>query len=92
MDSNYNQTVKITLVPGNVAPKYLDEEPRRQELFIDEVIITEQGMQSGLPMVDFKLKGADGKTYLFVLSGRMVNAISATVRGVNFRNHGVDEP
>lgn len=80
--------LKISLVPGKLAPKY---EEVGIELFCQEVVITEQGTEGGLPMVDFKMVGPDG-VYLMVLTGRIVNAISAAVKGVNLRNHGAPEP
>jgi hypothetical protein len=81
--------VNISLVEGDRAPRY-DESG--MELACEGVIITEQGTVGNLPIVDFKMRGPDGKFYLLVLSGRIVNAISAAVRGVNMRNHGVEEP
>jgi hypothetical protein len=77
------------MVEGDRAPRY-DE--AGMELVCEGVVITEQGTQANLPIVDFKMRGPDGKFYLLVMSGRIVNAISAAVRGANKRNHGVDEP
>ena len=83
------QQVHIRLIEGNMAPRY-DE--AGTEMRLEEVVITEQGTQSHLPMLDFKMRGQDGKLYLLVLTGRIVNAISAAVRGVNMRIHGREEP
>lgn len=80
--------LKIRLVPGDTAPRY-DE---GQELVCQEVVITEQGTKANLPLVDFKLRGADGKLYVLVLTGRLVNMVSAAIKGVNQRIHGIDEP
>ena len=83
--------VKIELVPGSVAPRY-GHDTQRVEVELESVVITEQGMQSGLPLLDFKLVGPDGKLYLLVMTGRIANMISAAVKGVNLRNHGQAEP
>ncbi len=82
-------SVTIHIVPGQVAPRY-DE--RGEELTCEAVIITEQATVQGLPIVDFKMRDAKGNLYLLVLTGRVVNAISAAVRGINMRNHGEEEP
>ncbi len=82
--------VNIQMVEGDVAPRYDHE--RGEELRCEGVVITEQGTKANLPIVDFKMRGADGKFYLLVLSGRIVNAISAAVKGANMRNHGTEEP
>lgn len=78
----------IDLVPGNIGPRY-DE---GTELMCVGATITEQGMESGLPFVDFRMRGPDGQFYLLVLTGRVINALSATIKGVNKRNHGIEEP
>ncbi len=80
--------LSIRLVPGKVAPRY-DE---GTELECQEAVITEQGTEANLPLVDIKMRGPDGKLYLLVLTGRLVNMLSAAVKGVNQRNHGVEEP
>jgi len=80
--------VSIEIVEGSVAPKYT----MGVELSCEGVVITEQGTEGGLPIVDFKLRGPDGKFYLLVFSGRIVNMISAAVRGTNVRIHGKEEP
>lgn len=85
--SNPSQ-VSVELVPGNVAPRYKN----RVELTCEKVVITEQGTERGLPIVDFVLEGPDGKSYLLVFSGRIVNMIASAVRGINARNHGVEDP
>lgn len=80
--------VTIHLVEGKTAPRY----DTGTELQLEAVIITEQGTKAGLPMVDFQMRGPDGKLYLVVLTGRIVNGISAAVKGINKRIHGVEEP
>lgn len=81
-------TLDIEIVPGKQAPKY----PDAIELACTKVVITEQGTKSGLPIVDFVLKGPGGGEFVLVLTGRLLNMVSAAVRGVNKRNHGVEEP
>lgn len=83
----YNQ-VSIELIQGTEAPRYTTE----KELSADKVIITEQGMESGLPLVDIQMTDKDGNKYWVPISGRIMNTISAAIRGVNMRNHGVEEP
>lgn len=83
--SNY---AKVNMVQGFLAPKY----PTAQELNLDNVNITEQGTEAKLPIVDFVMTGAHGEKYVLVLTGRIVNMISAAVKGANMRNHGIEEP
>ena len=83
------QALSIRLVAGKVAPR-IDEAGK--ELTCEECVITEQGTVANLPMVDFRMRDADGTLHLLVLSGRMVNMLSAAIRGVNMRIHGVEEP
>ena len=78
----------VHLIPGDAAPKY----DRGQEISLSHVTITEQGTVAGLPIVDFVMTDPAGNQYLLVLTGRIVNMISAAVRGANLRNHGVEEP
>jgi hypothetical protein len=55
---------------------------------IVEVLIVENGTEAGLPAVIFKnIYGGH-----FTLTGRYVNAISATIKGSNMRRHGNPEP
>lgn len=81
--------VEVNLNPGNMAPRYSSE---IVQLELNKVVITESGMESGLPLLDFQCSDASGKQYFFMLSGRIANAIAATVKGVNERNHGTPEP
>ncbi len=80
--------INISIVPGDTAPRY----PDGTELVCEGVTITEQGTMEHLPIVDFKLRGPDGKFYLVVMTGRIVNAIAASIRGINERNHGTPTP
>lgn len=87
------QDLKITFVAGDTAPRY--NGPRFQggcELQCEEAVITEQATKEGLPIVDFRMRDAKGNFYLLVLSGRIVNALSAAIKGVNTRIHGTPEP
>jgi hypothetical protein len=79
--------LKIECVPGNVAPKYSEG----TELVCEKVVITEQGLESGFPIVDFVMRGPDGKLYLLVLTGGLVNMVSSAIKGTNMRNHGREE-
>lgn len=78
----------IRFISGHLAPKYDDG----VGLECQEVVITEQGMTSGLPLVDFKMRDANGKLFVLTLTGRHVNALSAAIQGVNLRIHGKAEP
>lgn len=80
--------MKIDSVSGSVAPTYRDA----QGLICEQVVITEQGTDGGLPIVDFLTGGPDGMLRVLTVTGRLVNSVSAAVRGVNVRNHGVEEP
>lgn len=79
---------QIKLVPGDTAPRY----PGGVELGLDHVSITEKGTNKDLPIVDFVMKDADGNIFVLVLTGRILNMISAAIKGVNLRNHGKEEP
>lgn len=85
-----SQSIAIHIVQGNVAPRY--DDGAMQELTVQHCTLTEQGTQAHLPIVDLVMTGKDGKKYLLVLTGRIINTISAAVRGVNMRNHGMEEP
>jgi hypothetical protein len=80
--------IEIQLVPGNQAPKY----DTGHQVSVERVTITEQGTKSRLPLVDFIAHDKDGNQVLFVLTGRQVCAIASSIRGINMRNHGVEEP
>lgn len=87
---NEGTALKIKINPGDVAPRY---ERDIRELKIDSVVITEQGMESGLPLIDFQLTDAEtGKPYFVMVSGRLITSLSAAIQGVNLRNHGKIDP
>jgi hypothetical protein len=83
-----SNVLKIDLVPGGTAPRYANT----RELKVQRAVITEQGTQANLPIVDFIMEDDKGNLFLLVLTGRLVNMVSAAVKGVNMRNHGVEEP
>jgi hypothetical protein len=80
--------LEIEIVKGKLAPRYSSG----TELVCEGVVITENGTVSDLPIVDFKMRGPDGKFYLLPLTGRLVISLAAAVRGVNLRNHGTEDP
>lgn len=79
---------KIEVHPGKIAPRH----EKYYELKLEQVDVTENGTQGDLPIVDFVCTLPNGEKALLMLTGRIVNGISAVVRGVNLRNHGVEEP
>jgi len=83
------RVLPIKLIPGDQDPKYANFEG---ELSVKQVNITEQGTVGNLPIVDLVCESPSGEKYLIVITGREANAISAAVKGVNMRNHGVAEP
>lgn len=85
------QRADIEIVPGTLAPR-ADVLGANSSVHLDKVYITEQGTEGGLPIVDFAFTDHNGKRGFLSLSGRIVNTISAAVKGVNMRIHGVDEP
>lgn len=46
------------------------------KLTLDEVIVTEQGTESKLPIVDFVLRDGKGNQFVFTTTGRIVTAIA----------------
>lgn len=79
----------INLIPGNKAPRF---DAAMHALTPLAATITEQGMASGLPMVDVVFVDNDGERCIWTTSGRMILALAAALRGVNLRNHGTEEP
>ena len=77
--------ISVQLLEGNVAPRYGTDVA---ELRCDNVVITEQGTQAKLPIVDFQLRDKKGALYYLALTGREINAISAAAMGVIARLHG----
>lgn len=51
----------------------------------DEVIILEEGMQSGLPAVYFVLTGPNGERMVVETTGRLVNMLATACKGVAAR-------
>lgn len=80
---------KLELIKGDVAPRYDDD---WKQLELKDVKITEKGMASRLPLVDLQFIDKDGNKYFAMTSGRIINAVSAAIKGVNVRNHGTEEP
>lgn len=78
----------VKLVEGDVAPKYEETTP----LTIEEVVVTEKGMASGLPLVDLVCRDSNGRRFLIVTTGKVICTLAGVIRGVNFRNHGKAEP
>ena len=90
MDSQKAATnLNIKLVEGNVAPRYAEG---TIELNIETAVITEKGMASDLPLIDFQITDDKGRVYFAALTGRVVLVLAAAIKGVNLRNHGVEEP
>ena len=81
--------ITIHLVEGKTAPRY---DGGIVEAKLSHVTITEQATQANLPLVDIIATLPDGTRVLIVATGRIINAISAAVKGVNMRNHGAEEP
>lgn len=84
------KTLSIKLNPGSIAPRY--EEGKTKELTVKTAVITEQGMASRLPLVDMQMEDAEGNQYFFMITGKLINALSASIKGVNKRIHGTEEP
>lgn len=82
------QAISMTSIPGDVAPRY----DQGTEIDCVAIVVTEQGTEANLPIVDFKCVGPNGEAYLMVLTGRMVNAIAVYVAAINERNHGTKTP
>lgn len=57
-----------------------------------EAVITEQGTTGGLPIVDFRCRDAEGRLHIFMLTGRVVQALGQAIAGVNTRIHGKPNP
>lgn len=89
MDAKFASELVIKLTPGSKAVKYPEG---TKELRIVEANICEQGMESGLPLVDLILEDEEGNRFFAVQSGRIFNQLSAVLKGVNMRNHGIEEP
>ena len=77
------QELKVKIIPGNVAPRY-DE--TTTQLTVKKAIITEAGMASGRPLVDFQLEDGEGNKYFFMITGQLLKMVSAAIDGVNLKN------
>lgn len=82
--------LNIELLPGDMAPRYNGD--RYKKVGIEKVVITEQGTEAGLPIVDIQMIDENGDRYYACVTGRLVNALAAAIQGVNLRNHGKEEP
>ena len=88
MSDHTTYHVSIKLIPGDVAPRYGDAEGLR----LEDVVITEQGTRAGLPIVDLVCKDGRGNPFVISTTGRVINGLAAAIRGVNLKNHGLEEP
>jgi len=77
-NSDVNQ-IHIQIAEGNEAPRY---QPTTKELVINTAVITKEGMESGMPLVDFQMTDAEGKEYFTALSARVLCALAEVVKGV----------
>jgi hypothetical protein len=80
----------------NVAPiKLIEKEDVEQfpckGLELQEVFVVEGSTRSGLPTVIFRFKHQH-EYFEFETTGRIVNGISAIVKGSNLRKFGAEEP
>jgi hypothetical protein len=82
-------SLNIELVKGNTAPRYTTD---WKQLNLDKALITEEGMESKLPLVDLQLTDSDGNTHFTMVSGRIILALAEAIQGVNLRNHGSTNP
>ena len=76
------EPLTINTIPGKTAPRF---DAHTTELTPLHATITERGMTTGLPMVDFVFEGADDKRYAFTTSGRMLLMLAAAVQAVIIR-------
>lgn len=84
-----SNTLNIKIKEGNLAPRYPVEV---KQLTANTAVITENGMANGLPVVDIQMTDEEGNEYFFMLTGKLFNGLSAVIKGVNLKNHGVEEP
>ena len=81
--------ITVRSLAGKVAPRY---KSNIIETKCKDVVITEKGMESDLPLVDFQLTDNYGNQYYLPLSGRHILNIAGAIKGINLRNHGTEEP
>lgn len=82
--------LKIGILEGKIAPRY--DPKKTTQLELTKTVITEKGTKSDLPIVDFIMKDSFGNEYFFMVTGRIINNLSATIKATNIRNHGMEEP
>lgn len=85
-----SNSIAIKIVEGGVAPRYNPEQTKQLEARV--AVITENGMQSGLPVVDIQMVDAEGNEYFFMVTGRIFNSVTDIIKAVNMKNHGAEEP
>lgn len=83
------QHLEIEVVPGNKGPSYPQQ---TVGLNIVKAVVTEQGTENGLPIVDLILEDVAGNRYMAMTTGRLINSLSAVIKGTNKRIHGIEEP
>ena len=83
------QQMSIEIQEGSLAPRY---DKKVTELVCTKAVITEKGTEAGLPIVDLQLVDIHGNKFYIMLTGRIVNAVSAVIKGTNMRNYGIEEP
>jgi len=79
---------RLEIVSGKLAPRH----PAYEALKCERIVITEQGTQENLSIVDFELIDDEGNLHLVTFTGRIILAVASALRGVNMRNHGQEEP
>ena len=82
--------IKIKINAGDKSPRYCPNSV--DQVGIEQVVITERGMQSGLSLIDLQMIDKDGKKHFVAVSGRILLTIAAAIRGSNLRNLGTEEP
>lgn len=71
-------TANVRLVRGAVARQQAlgSKISDAEKLTLDEAIVTEQGTESKLPIVDFVLRDGKGNQFVFTTTGRIVAALA----------------
>lgn len=81
--------VSIQIFNGNVSPSHGADV---DEVTLRSVMITEQGTDGGLPIVDLRCTNSDGEAVDLTLTGRQILAIGDVIREINTRIHGDARP
>lgn len=76
----------IEILAGNVAPRY---DTDITQLTAQKAVITQHGMESGMPILDLQFTDADGNQYFTMISGNIVTMLCGAMAGVIQRN--IDE-